>query len=331
MKRAAPIGVMTILLTLLGWSSIPLFQKHFSHSIDAWSSNGWRYGFSALLWAPALVWAARRGTLPKELWTAAIWPSVFNTLGQVAFTWAFYLIDPGLGTFGLRMQIVFVTIGAAVLFDSERRIVRSPGFVLGLALVFFGTLGMLALGAGFGQRATTLGVLVAVGSGLVFAGYALSVRRFMHGMQPLTAFAAISLYTAIGSVALMLLFGDRAGASVLALPAGQVALLLLSSVIGIGIGHTLYYMSIARLGVAVSAGVIQLQPFLVAAGSYWLFDERLSSMQWACGCVAILGAAVILSVQHGLSKQPICRNQEAADESPTPSDDSPRELQVARS
>lgn len=331
MKRAAPLGVLTILLTLVGWSSIPLFQKHFSHSIDAWTSNGWRYGFSALLWTPALIWAGRRGTLPKELWTAAIWPSVFNTLGQVAFTWAFYLIDPGLGTFGLRLQIVFVTVGAALLFDSERRIVRSPGFVLGLVLVFFGTLGMLALGAGFGQRATTLGVLVAIGSGLVFAGYALSVRRFMHGMQPLTAFAAISLYTAIGSVALMLLLGDHAGASVLALPAGQVALLLLSSVIGIGIGHTLYYMSIARLGVAVSAGVIQLQPFLVAAGSYWLFDERLSPLQWACGCVAIVGAAVILAAQHGLSKQPVRRGQEAPDESPASSDDRHRELQVARS
>lgn len=330
MKRAAPLGVMTILLTLLGWSSIPLFQKHFSHSIDAWTSNGWRYGFSALLWAPALVWAARRGTLPKGLWSAALWPSFFNTLGQVAFTWAFYLIDPGLGTFGLRMQIVFVTVGAALLFDSERRIVRSPGFMLGLVLVFFGTLGMLALGAGFGERATTLGVLVAVGSGLVFAGYALSVRRFMHGMQPLIAFAAISLYTAIGSVALMLLFGERAGASVLALPSGQIALLLLSSLIGIGIGHTLYYMSIARLGVAVSAGVIQLQPFLVAAGSYCMFDERLSSLQWACGCVAILGAAVILAVQHGLSKQPIRHSHEAEDARPASSDDSHRELQVAR-
>ncbi|MFO0577724.1 MAG: DMT family transporter [Polyangia bacterium] len=312
----APLGVLTILLTLLGWSSIPLFQKHFSHTIDAWTSNGWRYGFSALLWMPALIYAQRRGTLPTELWTAALWPSLFNTLGQVAFTWAFYLIDPGLGTFGLRLQIVFVTLGAAALFESERRIVRRPGFVLGLMLVTFGTLGTLLLGTGFGQRATLLGVLVAISSGVIFAGYALSVRRFMHGMQPLTAFAAISLYTAIGSVVLMLLLGERHGATVFALPKGLIGQLLLSSVIGIGLGHTLYYASIARLGVAVSAGVIQLQPFLVAAASFFLFGERLSALQWGCGSLAVLGAATILLVQ-----QRACRTappELSADEAPLP-------------
>lgn len=330
MKRA-PVGVLTILLTLLGWSSIPLFQKHFSHSVDAWTSNGWRYGFSALLWAPALILSWRRKTLPPGLWSAALWPSFFNTLGQVAFTWAFYLIDPGLGTFGLRMQIVFVTLGAAALFDSERRIVGSPGFLIGLALVFGGTLGTLALGSGFGQRATTLGVLVAIGSGLLFAGYALSVRRFMHGLPPLTAFAAISLYTAIGSVGLMLLWGERHGLTVLALPRTEITLLLLSSVIGIGLGHTLYYASIARLGVAVSAGVIQLQPFLVAAASYFLFNERLSALQWGCGGFAVLGAAVILLVQQQQCRAAAERLTAPRDSDADEAAGAPPELQAARS
>ena len=45
--RAA--GVVTILLTLVGWSSIPLFLKHFTHLIDGWTANGWRYAISALI------------------------------------------------------------------------------------------------------------------------------------------------------------------------------------------------------------------------------------------------------------------------------------------
>jgi drug/metabolite transporter (DMT)-like permease len=36
----------------------------------------------------------------------------------------------------------------------------------------------------------SLGVLLALGAGLMFAGYALSVRHFMHGMHPVVAFAA---------------------------------------------------------------------------------------------------------------------------------------------
>jgi hypothetical protein len=57
-----------ILLTLAGWTSIPLFLRDFAHgpfAIDAWTANGWRYGVSALLWAPVLVLGLWRRNLPQ--------------------------------------------------------------------------------------------------------------------------------------------------------------------------------------------------------------------------------------------------------------------------
>ena len=74
--------------------------------------------------------------------------------------------------------------------------------------------------------------------------------------------------------------------------------------IGIALGHVLYYMAINRLGVAVTAGIIQLQPFLVGIGETFIpgFHGSLSPLQWVTGCIAILGAAVILRVQHKLSR-----------------------------
>ena len=79
-------------------------------------------------------------------------------------------------------------------------------------------------------------------------------------------------------------------------------LLLLSAVIGIALGHVLYYMSIARLGVAVSAGVLQLHPFMVGVASLLLFGEVLTMAQWISGGVAILGAMMMLSVQGGVKR-----------------------------
>lgn len=295
-------GITTVVLTLLGWSSIPLFLRYFSHSIDAWTANGWRYGFSAILWAPVLVYGAVKGALPKGLWRAALVPSLFNAAGQVCFGIAPYHIDPGLMTFSLRLQIAFVAVGAAILFAAERRIVRSPGFLLGLGLVVAGTVGTILLkpeGLGHGTRT---GIALAIASGLLYACYSLGVRHFMHGIKPLVAFAAISQYTAAALVTLMLVYGDHAGLAVFRLPAGLLALVLLSSVIGIGLGHTFYYISIARLGVAVSAGVMQLQPFVVAAASYFLFGERLTPPQWCSGAVAIAGAAVMLMTQRRLAR-----------------------------
>lgn len=291
-------ATVTIVLTLIGWSSIPLFLKHFSGLLDPWTTNGWRYGFSALVWLPVIGWHVARSTLPRGIWRAALVPSVFNGLGQIAFGLAPWYVDPGLMTFSLRIQIVFVTIGAALLFAAERRVIRNPLFIAGLCLVVGGTLTAVYFRPGGLGGGTGLGIGLAIGSGLLYAGYALSVRQWMQGMAPLLAFAVVSQLTAVIVVLPMFWLGDRGGLAALDLPREQFGLLLLSAIIGIGIGHTLYFFSIARLGVAVASGVVQLQPIIVSVLSVRIFGERLTPIQWAAGGCAIVGAGVLLWAQH---------------------------------
>ena len=294
----ALIGLVTVVLTLVGWTITPLFIEYFTADIDAWTSNGWRYSFAALVWLPLLVVGWRRGTLPPGLWRAALVPSVVNSLAQVCFTMSFYLIDPALVAFGLRAQMVFVTIGAAVLFAHEREVIRSPVFLFGIFLVVGGTGGTVAMSEGFGARTVTGGVLLAIGAGAGFAGYALAVRKCMHHVPSMTAFAAISLQTAIVQFALMLVLGRGSGVGALDLSSSKFAVLLLSAIVGIAAGHVLYYIAIKRLGVAVSSGVIQLQPFTVGLLSLAWFGERLTPIQWLSGSVAVSGAILMLAVQH---------------------------------
>lgn len=328
MNAAAPAasgrltGTITILLTLASWTSIPLFLRSFKDDIDGWTANGWRYGFSALLWLPVLLIGLRKRDLPAGLWRAALWPSIFNTAAQVAFGLAPYFIDPGLMAFSLRLQIVFVTIGAALLFPAERRIIRAPGFIVGIALVIIGTLITIMLppaapAAGptvpvsaaatalhtAPSRNVPLGVSLAIASGLLYAAYGLAVRKSMHGMSPLTAFAAVSQYTAAAMVLLMVCFGANFGLHLWDLPAGKIKWVLISAVIGIGIGHTLYFYSMKKLGLAVSAGVVQLQPITVSICAPFLFpaDPHLSIWQWLSGGCAVLGAATMLITQHRLA------------------------------
>lgn len=311
--RGFGIGVTAVLLTLAGWGVTPLFIKHFAGHIDAWTSNGWRYGFAALLWAPLLIVLAARRRLPERLWSKAIAPGAINSAAQVAFAAAHYKIDPGLLTFGLRSQIVCVTIGAALMFPAERAVIRRPAFLIGLVMVAAGTAGTASLG----EKLTAdqwLGVALAVLAGAGFAGYALAVRRQMRGVNPMTAFAAISQYTGLAMIVLMLTFGERSGMATLALDGGQIALLLLSSIIGIALGHVGYYLAISRLGVTASSGVIQLQPFLTAAASRVVFDEHLRALQWVAGTVAVSGAVLMLMVQRAAHRRLIAAGATRAGE-----------------
>lgn len=305
--RAHLVGVATIVATLASWTSIPLFLKHFTTHIDGWTANGWRYGASALIWLPALFVAYARNRVPPGLWRAALIPSLYNAVAQACFGLAPYHVDPGLMTFSLRFQIVFVAVGAAIMFAPERRVIRSPLFILGLFLVVGGTMATLAFKPGGLGSGTRLGVGLSIASGLFYAGYALSVRRWMVHMPPITAFAAVSQYTAILLILPMFFLGGGGGYLVgggeaLNLSGGRMALLILSAIIGIGIGHTLYFFSIGRLGLAVSAGVVQLQPITVSIASLFLFGERLTALQWTTGISAIAGAAVMLYAQQRLRR-----------------------------
>lgn len=253
-------GVVLILLTLVSWASVPLFLRYFADYIDGWTANGWRYGISAVFWLPFLVVGRIRRTLPRGLWAAAIVPSAFNGVAQSMFAWAPYFIEPGLMTFLLRFQIVFVTLGAYLLFPSERALLRTRTFWVGLAIVFVGAVGVLLAGKEPPRGATAIGVFLGLFSGILFAGYALSVRYYMEKIHPILAFSAISLYTAAVLVALMVTLGKSRGLGITALTSNQLQLLVLSAFVGIAFAHAMYYAGIVRLGVAVSSGIILLQP-----------------------------------------------------------------------
>ncbi|MCA9278829.1 MAG: DMT family transporter [Phycisphaeraceae bacterium] len=289
-------GTVTILVTLIGWSSVPLFLKFFADKhIDFWTSNGWRYGFSALLWLPVIVIGLTNRTLPKRVWKLALIPAMINAGSQILFTWAHYKISPGLLTFGLRSNIVFAAIGAAIFFAAERKVIGIPEYLLGILLVILGTTGTVVLGSEPLVGATLGGVLLAVGAGAGFAAYALSVRHFMQGINAIRSFSVISLYTAAVMVTLMVVFGEQQGMSAInKLSASQFVWLLVSAVIGIALGHVFYYHSINRLGLAISSGVVQLQPVFVSIASFYFYGEVLSMEQWQAGLISVFGAVLVL-------------------------------------
>ncbi len=297
-RKDTLIGMGFVLATLFCWSVTPVFIKFFADKVDPWTSNGWRYGFAALLWSPVLIVAITRKTLPKGLFRKALVPGLINAAGQIVFVLAFYHTTAPMVAVGLRSQIIVVSLGAAMFFAAERRVVAQPMYIVAIVMIVGGLVGSVLLGGG-AAMAELDGFLLAIAAGCGYGFYALAVRHFMHGVNPLLAFAAISQYTAAIMVTLMLFRGEDFGIHALDLDTPTFALFLLSAVIGIAIGHVVYYIAMNRLGVAVASGVVQTQPVWVALLS-WIFLEQvgLTSEQWIGGSIAIVGALLLLWVQH---------------------------------
>ncbi len=306
-------GALCLLLTLLCWSTVPLYLRHLSSEVDFWTNNGWRYGASAVFWLPAIAWALWHRRLPAKIWRDALLPSIANIAGQAAFTAAFHEMNPGLVTFGLRTQLIWIALGAYMMVPSERGIITSRRYLIGAAVLVAGIVPILLGGdasiAGFNVKGTTLSILCALG----YAMYGLSVRRSMGKYHPVIAFAVICQLTALGLIALMFAFGRDHGAYVPDLDPETLRDLAVSAFVGIAVGHIFYYVSIARLGVVVTSGVLQLQPFLVSAMSFVLFGERFQWWQWVAGVIAVGGAYLMLTCQGRGSKQLTMASTEGSD------------------
>ncbi len=309
-------GIVLVVLTLTGWSSVLLFLEHLTAYIDPWTANGWRYGLAALLWLPLLVVGAARGTLPNRLWRRAIGPALMNTAAQVCFAAAPYYLGPGMAAFLLRVSILFSTAGAFVLFADERVLVRSRLFWAGMLLVVGGSVGTVLFGKDPIKGGTAVGIMLGAGAGAFYGLYAVAVRYWMHGVPAMTSFAAISLYTAAGVVTLMVAFGAKHGLTVFDLSPANWGVLVLSSLIGIALGHVFFYAAMARLGVTVTTAVVQLAPFITGAASSVLFDEVLTALQWSSGVVLLGGGVMLLRAEQIRPRSAAASKQESPVASP---------------
>jgi drug/metabolite transporter (DMT)-like permease len=130
-----------------------------------------------------------------------------------------------------------------------------------------------------------LGELMAISTAVVWAVAVILFKKSGETVHPI----ALNLFKNVLGAVLLLptiwLLGDTVLRDV---PAGDYLLLLASGAMGIGIADTFFFMSLNRLGAAMSSIVDCLySPFVIGTAMIWL-GERLSILQ-------IVGVLMILS------------------------------------
>lgn len=299
-RRGIDAGATVALLgALVCWATVPLALRYLAvHAIvpDGWTSNAVRYPVSAILYIPWLIQAARDRRL-RRLWWLAILPTIPNIAGQTCWAWAPYYIDAGLTLFIIRLSVVWAILLAILVFPDERPLLRSGRFWAGMILNIGGFLAILLESDALHSRATTIGVLISLACSVMWGFYVVGVRSTISGINPLSAFAVVSLYSSVAFLAMAPLGKP---ACLLQMSLGDGTILLLSAVAGIAVAHGLYYIAVQRLGAMIPSTINTMTPFLTAAVSTILFQEVFTAKQWAGGVVAAVGSGLVILSQQNL-------------------------------
>lgn len=281
--------------------------KVFTSLLDGWTTNGVRYPFASLLLIFPLWYEYRHGTVDRRIWITALVPTAFNVIAQVTWSWVPYYLDATRMGFFVRISVVFSILGGFVCFPEERRLMKQPFFWLGVIGCFVGITIMSLGGEAIPEGASLLGIMLALGCGASYGLYAVAVRYSLKGARPWVAFPVISFYTSSALLVFMFLKGEPGQLVNLSLP--QWGLLLLSAAIGVGIAHTLYYMAIERLGVAVSSSTQMVAPFLTSYWSYLALGEMITLTQWIGGIILFLGGVIVILSQTWISAESLETSQ----------------------
>lgn len=284
-------------LSVLCFSSVPLFLKHFVGFLDAWTVNGIRYGVATLFWLPFVIRFRRDVPRGRNPWRDALFPAAINILGQIGWALLPYYIDVSIIAFVIRCSfLVTILFGFSVL-PAERPLARQRAFWIGVALSIGGI--ALMYGGSFRQvHASPVGWLILALTTIFWGMYGVSVKRHMDGYSVRLSFGIISLYTTAALLVLMFALGDWTRAA--ALSPATAGLLAASALIGIAFSHVLLYTSIRVLGPVVTDGGALATPFLTTFGAWLFFGEHMHGAQWLAGCAIIAGSLLLIVARRRL-------------------------------
>jgi uncharacterized membrane protein len=131
-----------------------------------------------------------------------------------------------------------------------------------------------------------IGELAALGAAISWAVSALFYGRALQQARPISA--NIIRLTLTGSILLLFLVVSGKLSILTGLPSGVIVISALSGVIGLGVGDTLYLVSLSRIGVARAVPITCVYPLFTLLWAAFLMGEPLT---WA----AALGAVVIVA------------------------------------
>jgi drug/metabolite transporter (DMT)-like permease len=283
---------------VLCWSFVPLAIRFVAGYYSALFQALFRYLAALIvLWSFTIVTIGPKRLQAESPRLLSLWPKILlialaNFGFQLTFTISLYLLYPGLVTLVQQSLVLFSVFLAALMFPDERSTLRSALFVVGVIAAVAGVVTTIVGSSNFGTVRFSLGIVVVLASALCWALLGALIRKWLGGVS--TSFALSSVFTIVTVLFFLTYVIAYRGLPVPNAPTAIWAFLVFSGLIGLGVGHSLYYRSVGILGLALSSSLALLIPLLVGVASFFLFQERLTWIQLVGGASLLSGCYLVI-------------------------------------
>ena len=292
LRRRRLLGVGLALTSAASFGVMPVLTKvAYDDGAEPIGVLATRFALAAAL---LLVLARiRREPLPRGRTLATL--AGLGALGYVGMSLCYFFALERISA-GLTVLLLYfypalvVVLGAVVLRDRPRPVA--------LGCVAVATVGT-ALTIGPVGRGQGVGVLLGLGSALVYATYILVSSR-VSGVGP---FATSAVVMTAGAIVM----GGLAVATRPALPSSTTAWIALAGVALVGgvLAVTTFFAALALLGPADTAVVSTVEPVIGIGVAALVLGERLGPVQVAGGVVVLVAVAVLARLRPVEAEAPV--------------------------
>jgi drug/metabolite transporter (DMT)-like permease len=279
----------------------PILLRYVKDFFSVNFQNFIRYLVSLLILWSVFILSHRAGRRAEELrqiprlMPKILLISLFKYAFQVSFTYSLYLILPGVVTLVYQAGIPFAVFLAFAFFPDERDTLRSWKFLAGLALSMGGVALVIFGGPQLGEVSFNLGVLAVLASAASWAALSVLIRKWLPSVPPTLAISTV--FTVVTPLYLITYAALAGGLILPKAPASMWIIMLISGILGVGIGQAAYYYAIKQLGLALLSSLQLLIPFLVGILSLLVYGESLALTQILGGLVLIAGSFVVIRIR----------------------------------
>ncbi|HSW07353.1 DMT family transporter [Aquabacterium sp.] len=283
-------GLDLVLLAAI-WGASFLFMRIAAPAFGPVALAFVRVAGAALMLLPLLAWRGELGTLQKH-WRPLLLVGITNSaLPFICFGYATLSITAGLASiFNAATPLTSALFAWAWLKEPMTR-----WRTAGLALGFFGVLGLAGNKAGVRGEGIDLPVLLAIVAcllGTLLYGFSASfTKRRLTGVSAMTLATGSQFAAAIALAPLAVVTWPAAMPG--ALPWGAAAA---SALLSSGLAYILYFRLIAHVGPTNAASVTFLIPVFAVVWGAWLLDEAITPAMVIGGAVIVAGTALVLGL-----------------------------------